>query len=139
MRVALGEKLGIAKMHLDLRRGDGPAGARLYNFPALTVRDSFIDDHPEEAAGAIRAIVKAQKALKANPSISTDIAQKLFPADEAELIAGLIERDVPFNDAAISREAIDGLMNFAVSAGLIKAAVPYDEVVATQFRHLWKQ
>ncbi len=139
MRVALGEKLGIAKMHLDLRRGDGPAGARLYNFPALTVQESFIDEHPEEAAGAIRAIIRAQKALKANPSISTDIAQKLFPADEAELIAGLIERDAPFYDAAISREAIDGLMKFATSSGLIKEAVAYDDVVAARFSQLWKE
>jgi ABC-type nitrate/sulfonate/bicarbonate transport system substrate-binding protein len=138
MRVALGEKLAIAKMHLDLRRGDGPPGARLYNFPALTVRDSFIDEHPEAAAGAIRAIVRAQKALKANPAISTDVAQKLFPADEAELIAALIERDAPFYDAAISREAIDGLMKFAASSGLIKEAVPYEQMVATKFSHLWQ-
>ena len=28
MRVAIGESLGVAKLHLDLRRGDGPPGAR---------------------------------------------------------------------------------------------------------------
>jgi ABC-type nitrate/sulfonate/bicarbonate transport system substrate-binding protein len=139
MRVALGEKLGIAKMHLDLRRGDGAPGARFYNFAALTARDSFVDDHPKEAAGAIHAIIKAQKALKANPAISTDIAKKLFPADEAELIAGLIERDAPFYDAEIPREAVDGLMKFATSSGLIKDAVPYETVVATKFSQLWKQ
>jgi len=139
MRVALGEKLGIAKMHLDLRRGDGPPGARFYNFAGLTVRDSFIDEHPQAAAGAIRAIIKAQKALRANPSISTDIAKKLFPADEAELIAGLIERDVPFYDASISPQAISGLMKFATSSGLIKDAVPYERLVATKFSHLWKE
>ena len=32
MRLAIGEKLGVAKVHLDLRRGDGPSGARFYNF-----------------------------------------------------------------------------------------------------------
>src|SRR5260370_6488830 len=59
MRVALGESLGLAKMHLDLRRGDGPPGARFYNFPALTARASLVNEHREVAAGAIRAIVKA--------------------------------------------------------------------------------
>jgi ABC-type nitrate/sulfonate/bicarbonate transport system substrate-binding protein len=126
-------------MHLDLRRGDGPAGARFYNFAALTVRDSFVDEHPEAAAGAIRAIIKAQKALKANPSISTDIAKKLFPADEAELIAGLIERDAPFYEPSISPEAINGLMKFATGSGLIKEAVPYERLVATKLSHLWEQ
>ena len=42
MRVALGERLGIAKLHLDLRRGDGPPGARHYNFAALTARERII-------------------------------------------------------------------------------------------------
>jgi len=139
MRVALGESLGVAKLHLDLRRGDGPAGARYYNFAALTTHQRLVDEHPEVAAGAIRAITKAQKALKADPSISTPIGKKLFPADEAALIAGLIERDTPFYDAAIPRAAVDGLMKFAKGFGLIKDAVPYEDVVATQFSHLWTQ
>jgi NitT/TauT family transport system substrate-binding protein len=42
MRVALGESLGIAKLHVDLRRGDGPPGARYYNFAALTARERLI-------------------------------------------------------------------------------------------------
>jgi ABC-type nitrate/sulfonate/bicarbonate transport system substrate-binding protein len=139
MRVALGEKLGIAKLHIDLRRGDGPPGARYYSFPALTTRESLVKEHPEVAAGAIRAVRSAQKALKANPSLATGIGEKLFPADEAELIAGLIERDAPFYDAVITREAIDGLMKFAKGFGLIKDAVPYEALVATAFSALWNE
>jgi NitT/TauT family transport system substrate-binding protein len=139
MRVALGERLGIAKLHLDLRRGDGPPGARYYNFAALTAREDLVSERPQAAAGAIRAIVKAQAALKADPSISTGIAERQFPADEAQLIAGLIERDAPFYDAEISHEAVDGLMKFAKSYGLIKDPVPYRDLVATEFRRLWKQ
>jgi NitT/TauT family transport system substrate-binding protein len=139
MRVALGEKLGIAKLHLDLRRGDGPPGARYYNFPALTTRESLAKEHPEVAAGAIRAVRSAQKALKANPSLATGIGEKLFPADEAELIAGLIERDAPFYDAVITRKAVDGLMMFAKGFGLIKEVVPYEALVATEFSPLWEQ
>src|SRR6516162_334664 len=139
MRVALGESLGLARMHLDLRRGDGPPGARYYNFPALTAPERIISEQREVAAGAIRAIVKAQKTLKANPSISTQVGQRLFPADEAELIAGLIERDAPFYDAEITHDAVNGLMNFARAYGLIKDAVPYEDLVATQFSYLWKE
>jgi NitT/TauT family transport system substrate-binding protein len=138
MRVALGEKAGVAKLHLDLRRGDGPPGARFYNFAALTTTQKLVDEHPEAAAGAVRAIVKAQKALKANPALATGIAERLFPAEEVPLIAGLIERDVPFYDATISAEAIDGLNTFANAGGLISAPAPYERVVAVQFRDLWK-
>jgi NitT/TauT family transport system substrate-binding protein len=139
MRVALGEHLGLAKLHLDLRRGDGPPGARYYNFAALTAREFLTKEHPEVAAGAIRAIVMAQKALKENPSISTEIGQRLFPADEAQLIAGLIERDAPFYDAEISHDAVDGLVKFAKTSGLVKDAVSYEDLVAIEFAHLWKE
>jgi ABC-type nitrate/sulfonate/bicarbonate transport system substrate-binding protein len=137
MRVALGERLGIAKLHLDLRRGDGPPGARWYNFPALTTTERFIDEHPQIAAGAVRAIVKAQKALKTDPSLATAIAYRLFPPDEVPLIAGLIARDAPFYDASIPLAAVDGLNKFANANGLISEPVPYDRLVASQFSHLW--
>ena len=139
MRVMLGEKLGIAKLHLDLRRGDGPPGARYYNFAALTTREQLVRERPEVAAGAVRAVRGAQKALKADPGLATGIGERLFPADEAELIAELIARDAPFYDAVITREAIDGVMKFAKSFGLIKETVPYDAVVATQFGPLWQE
>jgi len=137
MRVAIGEKLGVAKLHLDLRRGDGPPGARWYNFAALTTTERLIDEEPQIAAGAVRAIVKAQDALKADPSLATGIARRLFPPEEVPLIAGLIGKDAPFYDANISPEAIDGLNGFAQAAGLISETVPYDRLVATQFRQLW--
>jgi NitT/TauT family transport system substrate-binding protein len=138
MRLALGEKAGVAKLHLDLRRGDGPPGARFYNFAALTTTERLIAEHPEAAAGAVRAIVKAQKALQADPSLATGIAERLFPAEETPLIAALVTRDAPFYDATISREAIDGLNAFAKARGLIVETVPYERLVATQFHDLWK-
>jgi NitT/TauT family transport system substrate-binding protein len=137
MRVALGEKLGVAKLHLDIRRGDGPPGARWYNFAALTTTERLLDEQPHIGAAAVRAIVKAQKALKSDPSLAAAIGESLFPREEASLIAPLIERDAPFYDATISPEAIEGLNRFASAVGLISEAVPYDRLVATQFRQLW--
>jgi NitT/TauT family transport system substrate-binding protein len=138
MRLAIGEKLGVAKVHLDLRRGDGPPGARFYNFAALTTTERLIEEQPEIAAGAVRAIVKAQKALAADPSRATAIGERLFAPEAASLIAGLIARDAPFYDATISAEAVDGINTFAVAKGLLAEPLPYDKLVASQFRHLWK-
>jgi NitT/TauT family transport system substrate-binding protein len=137
MRLAIGEKLGVAKLHLDLRRGDGPPGARWYNFAALVTTERLIDEHPEVAAGAVRAIVRTQQALKADPSLATAIGERLFPPEEASLIAGLIAGDAPFYDADISPEAIDGLNKFAKASGLIAAPIHYDRLVASQFRQFW--
>jgi NitT/TauT family transport system substrate-binding protein len=137
MRVALGEKLGVAKLHLDLRRGDGPPGARWYNFAALTTTERLIEEQPEIAAGAVRAIVKTQAALKADPSLAAGVGERLFPPDEAPLIAELIRRDTPFYDAGISVEAIEGLNKFVKAIGLISETVPYGRLVASQFSELW--
>jgi NitT/TauT family transport system substrate-binding protein len=138
MRLAIGEKLGVAKVHLDLRRGDGPPGARFYNFPALTTTERLIAEQPQVAAGAVRAIVKAQKALKADPPRATAIGERLFAPEAASLIAGLIARDAPFYDATISPEAVDGINKFAMANGLLTEPLPYDRLVASQFRNLWK-
>jgi NitT/TauT family transport system substrate-binding protein len=137
MRLAIGEKLGVAKVHLDLRRGDGPPGARFYNFAALTTTERLIDERPQIAAGAVRAIVKAQKALKADPSLATPIGNRLFAPEAGELIAGLIARDTPFYDAAISAEAVDGINKFALANGVLAEPLPYERLVASQFRGLW--
>jgi NitT/TauT family transport system substrate-binding protein len=111
--------------------------ARWYNFAALTTTEQLIRDEAEIAAGAVRAIVKAQKALRADPQLAAGVGHQLFPADEAALIAGLIERDAPFYDATISSEAIEGLNRFAKANGLIAESVPYDSLVASQFYQLW--
>jgi NitT/TauT family transport system substrate-binding protein len=138
MRLAIGEKLGVAKVHLDLRRGDGPPGARFYNFPALTTTERLIEEQPQIAAGAVRAIVKTQKALAADPSRATAIGERLFAPEAAALIAGLIARDAPFYDATISTEAVDGINKFALANGLLAEPLPYERLVASQFRDLWK-
>ena len=138
MRLAIGEKLGVAKVHLDLRRGDGPPGARFYNFPALTTTERLIEEQPQIAAAAVRAIVKTQKALAADPSRATAIGKRLFAPEAASLIAGLIARDAPFYDATISAEAVDGINEFALANGLITQPLLYDDLVASRFRQLWK-
>jgi hypothetical protein len=87
----------------------------------------------------VRAIVKTQAALKANVSRATEVGNKLFPPEEAGLIAELIRRDLPYYDATLSREFVTGMTAFLRSQGVLKEDVAYEQVVATQFAPLWKQ
>ena len=66
------------------------------------------------------------------------MGKRRFPPDAAELIATLVERDLPFYDPAISEEAVVGLNRFAQSVGLLTGPVPYEQVVAVRFRDLWR-
>jgi ABC-type nitrate/sulfonate/bicarbonate transport system substrate-binding protein len=139
MRAEYAVRHGLATVLLDIRRGDGPPAARDYTFSALVTSDRVVEEHPEAAAGAVRAIVKALRALRADPSLATRAAQRLFPAEEAGLIAELMARDAPFFDASISEEAFARTVQFARDLGLLSGPVAYEQVVATQLRPLWAQ
>ena len=130
---------GIARMILDVRRGDGPPAAFRFTQPALVTSSKICEEQPDVAAAATRAIVKTQKALKEDVKLATKVGEKLFPAKEAALIATLIERDLPFYDAAIHEENVAGMNAFALSAGLMQGApVPYEDIVATEVSRYWK-
>ncbi|MBI2540295.1 MAG: ABC transporter substrate-binding protein [Deltaproteobacteria bacterium] len=130
---------GVGAVVLDIRRGDGPPAAWYYTFPALVTTEKKIATEPKAVEGAIRAVVRAQQALRADSSKATEVGRKIFPPTEAAMIAGLIERDLPYYDPAISEEAVAKMNRFARDVGLLSRDVPYDQVVATRFAHLWKE
>ncbi len=129
---------GVGKILLDPRRGDGPPEARHFTFAALVTTEKLVARDPECIAAAVRAIVKTQKALRADPSRATEVGKRRFPPYAAELIATLVERDSPFYEPDITEEAVAGLNQFSQSVGLLPAPVPYEQVVAVQFRNLWR-
>lgn len=137
MGAEIAVRRGIGTVVLDVRRGDGPPGALHYTFSALITTESKIEKEPEVVAGAIRALLGAQKALRDDPARATEVGRKVFPPAEAEIIRALIERDLPYYDPVISEEAVIRLNRFAQDVGLLSTPVPYGQVVATRFSHLW--
>ena len=130
---------GVGTVVLDVRRGDGPKPCFNFTMASLATTQALIDRSPETAAAAVRALVKAQAALAADPSRATAIGRKLFPPSEAELIAELIRRDVPFYDAGISRDFVAGMNQFCRNEGILTGDVPYESVVATQLAQFWQR
>ena len=128
---------GAGSVVLDVRRGDGPPAARGYTFPAFVTTDRRIAEQPDEVAAAVRAIVSAQRMLKADPSRATAVGEKRFFAQEASLIAELIERDLPYYDPSITEETVEQMNGFAQQIGLLDAPVPYEQVVAAGSAGFW--
>jgi len=128
---------GAGQVVLDVRRGDGPAGCFDYTMASIAARQSMIDQEPETAAAAVRAIVRAQTMLRADTGLATKVAAKLFPERETALIERLIRRDLPFYDASISPDFVAGMNRFARNIGILTGDPSYEAVVATQFSHLW--
>jgi len=128
---------GFGTVVVDARRGDGPKACFNYTAPTIAAADTLIAGSPETVAAAVRAIVKTQAALKADVSRAGEVGRKLFPPAEAELIVELIRRDLPYYDAALSREFTAGMTAFLRGQNVLDCDVPYEQIVATQFAPLW--
>jgi len=98
-----------------------------------------LERSPATASAVVRAMAKTHAALKENVARATEVGRKLFPPSEAELIAELIRRDLPYYDPSISRDFVAGMNQFSRDVGILTGDVPYESIVATQFSHLWKQ
>jgi ABC-type nitrate/sulfonate/bicarbonate transport system substrate-binding protein len=129
---------GAGKILIDVRRGDDPGEVRYFTFAGMAVSDGFIDRETCAVEAAVRAIVKAQKALRADPSLAREVGVRKFPSDAAELIARVVARDVQFYDPVITEEMILKMNRFAQSVGHLSHPVPYDQVAAIRFRELWR-
>jgi ABC-type nitrate/sulfonate/bicarbonate transport system substrate-binding protein len=128
---------GVGTVVLDVRRGDGPKPCFHYTMASLAATDRLIDGSPETVAAAVRAIVKTQATLKADPERATEVGRKLFPPLEATLIAELIRRDLPYYDPSISSDFVACMNQFAHDLGILQREIPYDKVVATRLAELW--
>ena len=121
---------GVGTVLLDVRRGDGPKPCFNYTMASIATSDDLIERLPTAAPAAVRAIAGAHAALKKDVTLATKIGRKLFPPTEAELIAELIRRDLPFYDTVISREFVAGMNRFARDVAILSGDVPYEKIVA---------
>jgi NitT/TauT family transport system substrate-binding protein len=129
---------GVGKVVIDVRRGVGPKAAFHYTMPVLVTSDRAIERDSEMVAAGVRAVVAAQRALKKDISLATAVGRKFFPAAEAELIAAVVARDLPYYTPQITNEALAGLVRFAQATNLLKGSPTREQMVATQFSQFWE-
>ena len=130
---------GVGNIVLDVRRGDGPAGCFNYTFGALATTERLIEETPEVAEAALRALVDAQAELRADVSKAALVGAKRFPPRATGLIVQIIARDLPYYDATISEKSIASVADFARDLGILKEFVEYSDIVATQFSRRWQR
>jgi ABC-type nitrate/sulfonate/bicarbonate transport system substrate-binding protein len=121
---------GAGKVVLDVRRGDGPKECFNYTMASLAVTDTFLAQRPGDAAGMVRAINATHATLKGDASLAGQVGRKVFPEHEAKLIAGLIERDLPYYSSAIAPKFVVGMNAFARDVGILRGDPAYTDVVA---------
>lgn len=129
---------GVGKILVDARRGDGPPKAKGFTFASFVTTQRNIDQNAGLVSAALRALVRTQQALIADPNRASEVGKRVFPAEEAAWIAELIHRDAPFYSPAVSKDAVESLNDFGRRLGLISGRPTYEQVVATEFQQLWE-
>ncbi|MCK8785890.1 ABC transporter substrate-binding protein [Roseomonas sp. NAR14] len=109
---------GIGTLVLDARRDAVAAPWFLSTMPVMAVTDEFARARPEAAAAIVRATTAAQALLREDPARATAIGRKLFPAEEAEMIAELVRRDAPFYTPGLPEGLAAGLDGLGFDLGL---------------------
>jgi ABC-type nitrate/sulfonate/bicarbonate transport system substrate-binding protein len=104
---------GAGTVLLDVRRGDGPEAARDITFPALVLGERLVARQPGAAAAALAAIEETQQALRDDIGLATRVGQALFPPFEAQLIADVVARDLPYYEARVTSGMRKGVDDFA--------------------------
>jgi ABC-type nitrate/sulfonate/bicarbonate transport system substrate-binding protein len=122
---------GAGTVVLDVRRGDGPEGCFDYTFASLATTEAFVARDPGRAGAIVRALRSAQAQLADDPERATAIAERIFPEEQASLIADLVRRDAPFYDPVITERAVGGLNRFVRARGLADLDASYEQIVAT--------
>jgi ABC-type nitrate/sulfonate/bicarbonate transport system substrate-binding protein len=124
-------RTGTGTVVLDVRRGDGPPGCFDYTFASLAATEVFVAADRARAAAVVRALRRAHRLLTDDPEHATAVGERIFPAEQAEMIADLVRRDLPYYGAEISERAIRGMCRFARARGLLEEDQTYEQIVAT--------
>ena len=107
-------------------------------YTAYSAKQTYMEEHPEIIQGFVNAI---QKGLKYVASHSADeIAQVIhpqFPETEVSTLATIVDRykeQDTWKEATIfTEESFDLLQHILEEAGELKARVPYEDLVNTEF------
>ncbi len=135
MGAEIAVRRGVGTVVVDARRDGGAA----FNYTMATVAatEQLIERSPDTAAAAVRAIVRAQTALRDDVGLAAMVGRKLFPPGEAELIIDLVRRDLPYYDTSISPDFVRAMTQFSRDVGILKGHPAYEDVVAAGSAKLW--
>ncbi len=133
------QQLKLARYFVDPRLGQGPKFLQFMTFSTLQASDKWLAANPQLAERLVRAVVKTLKRMREDPESAVAVGQKLFPTMDPAIIRAVIAIEKNTYSPAITEEAIRLCNQFQKQVGSVKTDIPYDKVVATQFKHLWDQ
>jgi NitT/TauT family transport system substrate-binding protein len=131
--VTQGERAGIwGEPILNIPRSLGP-----YAYSVINVRADTIEKNPALVQRFVRAMIKGLAATYADPKDAAQVAKQEFPTMPLDDLTATLDRsfadEIWSRDGFIEPAAWTTAQAVVTSAGLLKAPVPYDQIIDMQF------
>lgn len=138
--VTITQKEKAGRVFLDLRGNDVPPSLQNLLGSSLQATDKWLATPAnfEKAKAAARAIAKADRAIKADPTLMLESLKKLFPNLSQNLLVEIARVEAPSYSPEISPEAIAHMDKVYRSVGLTKSEVKYADIVDPRLAAEWR-
>ena len=129
----------VAKMHLDMRKAEGPPAASRATFFTLQATEDFVRANADVTRKVMRAVCLATKAAKADLPAAVKVAQKYYPKMDPALLSVILANEAPTFGSEITAEMIASVAETAVAVKVIQKIYTLDDVViGKDYRSLWR-
>lgn len=132
------EASGAASIVLDLR--NTKAEGKFSRLPTSSVQatSEWVEKNPQIAASIVKAIDRANNTIRTDAASTLRVYAKLYPNLSPENLKKVYETSKVNFKSAIPEEQYTNTRQVYLERGLIKKSMAYDDLVATQFKSLWK-
>jgi NitT/TauT family transport system substrate-binding protein len=129
------QSLKFAKTMVDIEGGGGPNVFHPYAYNGVFVHSAFLKDHPDTARAIVAAIVEACAVIN-DPARMNDlmnVAANYMKGSDPEVVKAYLTKYRSNYGAVATRQGVDNVSAMLVAAKTIEKAVPYEQLVATDF------
>jgi NitT/TauT family transport system substrate-binding protein len=128
---------GAGKVVLDLRSTKTEKTFSRLPTSTLQATGEWIDKNPEIAAKLARAVARADKTLREDEGKSLEVLGKLYPTVSKTALKAMYLASRANFQSIVSEEQYNHALGVYIKANQVKKPIPFDSVVATQFKGLW--
>jgi NitT/TauT family transport system substrate-binding protein len=127
--------LKIAKPVVDIEAGGGPAVFHPYAYNGVFVHTAFIQAHPDTARAIVAAMIEACQVINdpARMIDLMDVAAVYMKGSDPAVVKAYLDKYRSNYEPVATRTGVENVSTMLVAAKTIEKAVPYEQIVATEF------
>jgi NitT/TauT family transport system substrate-binding protein len=129
------QSLKFAKTVADIEGGGGPDVFHQYAYNGVFVHTAFLKEHPDTARAIVAAITEACEVVNDPARINDlmDVAATYMKGSDPAVVKAYLEKYRSNYGPVATRKGIDNVSAMLIAGKTIEKAVPYEQIVATDF------